>query len=78
MKRKYGPTLDDVIAFGADVARKLSEIENKDEILRELRADLAKAATEYLRAARALSKEPAKTQPANSRSWSRPRSTIWR
>ncbi len=56
LKRKYGPALDDVIAFGADVARKLSEIENKDDILRELRADLAKAGTEYLRVARALSK----------------------
>jgi DNA repair protein RecN (Recombination protein N) len=56
LKRKYGPTLDDVITFGADVTRKLSEIENKDEILRELRAELANAATEYLRAARALSK----------------------
>jgi DNA repair protein RecN (Recombination protein N) len=56
LKRKYGPTLDEVISFGADVSRKLSEIENKDEILRELRADRAKAATEYLRAARALSK----------------------
>jgi DNA repair protein RecN (Recombination protein N) len=56
LKRKYGPSLDDVIAFGADVARKLSEIENKDEILRELRAELAKAGAEYLRAARALSK----------------------
>ena len=56
LKRKYGPALDDVINFGADVARKLSEIENKDEILRELRAELAKAATEYLRAARMLSK----------------------
>ena len=57
LKRKYGPALDDVIAFGADVARKLSEIENKDEILRELRAELAKAGTEYLKAARALSKK---------------------
>ncbi|MGA9135453.1 MAG: DNA repair protein RecN, partial [Candidatus Sulfotelmatobacter sp.] len=57
LKRKYGPGLDDVIHFGADVARKLSEIENKDEILRDLRAALAKAATEYLRAARALSKK---------------------
>jgi len=56
LKRKYGPALDDVIEFGADVACKLSEVENKDEILRELRADLAKAAEEYLRAARALSK----------------------
>jgi DNA repair protein RecN (Recombination protein N) len=42
LKRKYGPALDDVIVFGADVARKLSEIENKDEILRELRAELGK------------------------------------
>ncbi len=57
LKRKYGPGLDDVIAFGADVARKLSEVENKDEVLRELRAELAKAGAEYLRAARALSKK---------------------
>ena len=56
LKRKYGPTLDHAISFGADVARKLSEIENKDEILRQLRAEMAKAATEYLRAARELSK----------------------
>ncbi|MGA9307466.1 MAG: DNA repair protein RecN [Candidatus Sulfotelmatobacter sp.] len=56
LKRKYGPALEDVIAFGADVARKLSEIENKDEILRELRAELAKTGAESLRAARALSK----------------------
>jgi DNA repair protein RecN (Recombination protein N) len=56
LKRKYGPTLDHAISFGTDVARKLSEIENKDEILRELRAEMAKAATEYLRAARELLK----------------------
>ncbi len=56
LKRKYGPTLDDVISFGTDVAQKLSEIENKDEILRELRGDLAKKAGEYLKAARTLSK----------------------
>jgi DNA repair protein RecN (Recombination protein N) len=35
----------------------LSEVENKDEILRGLRAELAKAAGEYLRAARMLSKK---------------------
>jgi DNA repair protein RecN (Recombination protein N) len=57
LKRKYGPTLDEVIQFGADVARKLSEVENKDEILRQLRAELAKAAEEYLQLARALSKK---------------------
>jgi DNA repair protein RecN (Recombination protein N) len=59
LKRKYGPTLDEVIKFGVDVSRKLSEVENKDEILRGLRSELAKAAGEYLRAARALSKKRA-------------------
>jgi DNA repair protein RecN (Recombination protein N) len=59
LKRKYGPSLEEVIQFGADVARKLSEVENKDEILRGLRGELAKAAEEYLRAARALSKKRA-------------------
>ena len=57
LKRKYGPTLYEVINFGNDVAGKLSEIENKDEILRELRSDLAKAADQYLHAARTLSKK---------------------
>jgi len=56
LKRKYGPTLDEVIQFGAEVSRKLSEIENKDEILRQLRAELAQAAEEYLRTAKLLSK----------------------
>jgi len=59
LKRKYGPTLEQVIEFGADVARKLSEVENKDEILRRLRGELAKAAEEFLRAAKALSKKRA-------------------
>ena len=36
LKRKYGATLEDVIAFGAEVSRKLSEMENKDEVLRQL------------------------------------------
>jgi DNA repair protein RecN (Recombination protein N) len=55
LKRKYGPTLENVIEFGADVARKLAEVENKDEILRSLRIELAKAAAQYLQAARTLS-----------------------
>jgi len=57
LKRKYGPTLAEVIQFGADVSRKLSEMENKDEVLRQLRAEQATAATEYLREARALSQK---------------------
>jgi DNA repair protein RecN (Recombination protein N) len=57
LKRKYGPTLDHVIAFGSEVTRKLSEMENKDEVLHQLRSDLAQAGEEYLKAARSLSKK---------------------
>ena len=59
LKRKYGPTLDEVIAFGEDVSRKLSEVENKDEILQGLRKELARSAAEFLRVARALSRKRA-------------------
>ena len=59
LKRKYGATVDEVIEFGADVSGKLAEVENKDEILRQLRDELAKAANEYLKAANALSKKRA-------------------
>ena len=57
LKRKYGPTLDEVIKFGAEISRKLSEVENKDEILRQLRDELGKAKEDYLRGARTLSKK---------------------
>jgi len=56
LKRKYGPTLEEVTKHGAEVSRKLSEMENKDEILRQLRAGLAQAAEEYLSGARVISK----------------------
>ena len=57
LKRKYGPTLDDAIALGAELERKLNEMENKDEVLRKLRKELASAAEQYLEAARALSRQ---------------------
>lgn len=57
LKRKYGPTLEDVIKLGEEVTRKLSELENKDEVLRRLNQDLGKAAAEYLSVARTLSKK---------------------
>lgn len=64
LKRKYaaspgsssGSPLDDVIAFGAEVSRKISEMENKDEVLRDLRQKQSATAQSYLQAARALSK----------------------
>ncbi len=57
LKRKYGPTLEDVMKHGAEVSRKLSEMENKDEVLRQLRGELEHAAEEYLAAARVISKK---------------------
>ena len=57
LKRKYGPTLADVIRLGEEVSRKLTEMENKDEVLRKLRAELTKAGEAYLQVARALSKK---------------------
>jgi len=57
MKRKYGATLAEVIAYGEEVARKLDEVENRDEVLKKLRQELAVAGGEYLEAARALSRK---------------------
>lgn len=57
LKRKYGPQLDDVIAFGAEAARKLSDVENKDEIMAELRAQLNSATRSYLEAATGVSRK---------------------
>ena len=57
LKRKYGPTLAETIAFGDDIRRKLLEMENKDQVLLELRAMLALADEEYRKAARTLSRK---------------------
>ncbi len=57
LKRKYGPTLEQTIAFGDDIRCKLSEMENKDQVLLELRAQLAVAADEYRKAARSVSRK---------------------
>jgi DNA repair protein RecN (Recombination protein N) len=57
LKRKYGPSLENVIHHGDEVSRKLSEMENKDEILAQLRRELAQAADEYLKSARGISKK---------------------
>jgi DNA repair protein RecN (Recombination protein N) len=57
LKRKYGATVDEVIAYGEDVARKLSEVENREEIMLGLKKQLAAAAEGYLGAARTLSRK---------------------
>ena len=57
LKRKYGTSVAEVIAFGDDVARKLFEVEDNDEILKALRAALDGAAKDYQTAATALTAE---------------------
>jgi DNA repair protein RecN (Recombination protein N) len=57
LKRRYGPTLEKTIAYGDDIRRKLSEMENKDQVLLELRAQLAVAGDDYRKAARSVSRK---------------------
>jgi DNA repair protein RecN (Recombination protein N) len=57
LKRKYGPSLEQTVAFGDETRRKLSEMENKDQVLLELRALLAVAAEGYRKAARGVSRK---------------------
>jgi len=47
LKRKYGKTVAEVIAFGEDVAAKLAEVEDKDEIITKLKVELNAAAASY-------------------------------
>jgi DNA repair protein RecN (Recombination protein N) len=51
LKRKYGRTLAEVIAFGADAAAKLAEVENRDALVAELTAKQAADAAAYRAAA---------------------------
>jgi DNA repair protein RecN (Recombination protein N) len=57
LKRKYGKTVAEVMAFGEEVARKLGEVEDRDEILKALRAALEEAVAAYRAAAGALHEE---------------------
>ena len=59
LKRKYGATVADVIAYGEEVAQKLAEVENRDETLKTLRAQLAQAAGIYKQTAETLHAERA-------------------
>jgi DNA repair protein RecN (Recombination protein N) len=54
LKRKYGQTLAEVIAFGAEAARRLAEVENRDALLLELKAKEVQDAAAYRAAATQL------------------------
>ncbi|HEY3704205.1 MAG TPA: DNA repair protein RecN [Terracidiphilus sp.] len=57
LKRKYGKTVAEILAFGEDVSSKLAEVEDRDEILKRLRAEVDEAGAEYRKAAAAMSAE---------------------
>ncbi len=57
LKRKYGKTVAEVIAFGEEAARKLSEVEDRDELIKALHAAANGAAEAYIKAASALTAE---------------------
>lgn len=59
LKRKYGSTLSEVIAFREEVASKLAEVENRDEMIKVLRADFSRAGDLYRVAAQTLHLERA-------------------
>jgi DNA repair protein RecN (Recombination protein N) len=57
LKRKYGHSVEQVIAFGTEVAARLAEVEDKDEILKALGADREAAISAYQSAAGSLHEE---------------------
>ena len=78
LKRKYGPTLEDVIALGDELERKLNEMENKDEVLRKLRLELADRGGEISGAARGVVAAALRSCPQAGEAGREPRSTSWR
>jgi DNA repair protein RecN (Recombination protein N) len=56
LKRKYGSSVDEIMAYGEEVAHKLNELENREELLRDLKKQQDVAATAYLLVAQATSK----------------------
>ncbi len=55
LKRKYGASLAEVMAYGEEVTRKLEETENRDELLQRLRGERKAASQEFLCVAHGLS-----------------------
>ena len=59
LKRKYGASVAEVIAYGEQVRGKLDEIENRDQLLADLTAQLAAAAGAYSAVAETLTEQRA-------------------
>jgi DNA repair protein RecN (Recombination protein N) len=57
LKRKYGKTIEEIVAYREDTRRRLANLEHADERRAELQNELEKAVAEYSKAARALSQQ---------------------
>jgi DNA repair protein RecN (Recombination protein N) len=71
LKRKYGSTLAEVIAFGDEARRTLQSLEQRDAELGRLNAELQKLDAELWRAGQALSAERSKIIPQLSKAVSK-------
>lgn len=71
LKRKYGSTLTEVIAFGDEAKQKLQSLEQRDEELARLNSALAKLDKELQRAGQDLSAKREKLVPQLSKSVSK-------
>ena len=71
LKRKYGATLAEVIAFGEEARRKLQSLEQRDAELSRLNAELVKLDAELWRAGQALSAKRRKVIPQLSKAVSK-------
>ena len=71
LKRKYGASLADVIAFGEETKRRLQSLESRDAELGRLYAELAKLDADILRAGRDLSAKRRKVIPQLAKAASR-------
>ncbi len=68
LKRKYGTSLAEVVAFGEEAKQKLQNLESRDAELARLDAELEKLDAEILRAGKALSAKRRKVIPQLARS----------
>ncbi len=57
LKRKYGASVEEILAYAAEVRKNLANLEHADERREAARKDLNKAAAEYRKAAEALSEK---------------------
>lgn len=71
LKRKYGASVEEVMAFGDEAARKLRSLEQRDTELGRLNAELERTGAELWKAARELSRRRRQGIPALNRAVSR-------